>query len=205
MRTSQVMCLLLLLPAFLSVRGQETDTLCIRRAVERQLDTYPASRLQDFYKSFYQEHFGSEHLIADTAAARAYLMQELEAYTGPSTLYYEPIGCGESYVRVFLSAVADSLISANQLLDAFIRSANAGEQRKAGDWERKWASVVRAVAESRRPVEGFEADKSLLEEASRQQAAVRHSDAYRQAYHPHYRIVKRRIFEQELQALIDKN
>ena len=34
--------------------------------------------------------------------------------------------------------------------------------------------------------------------------AISHSSDYREAYHPHYRIVERRIFENELKPLIDK-
>ena len=34
--------------------------------------------------------------------------------------------------------------------------------------------------------------------------AISHSSDYREAYHPHYRIVERRIFEDELKPLIEK-
>lgn len=35
--------------------------------------------------------------------------------------------------------------------------------------------------------------------------AISHSPEYREAYHPHYRIVERGIFERELKPLIEKN
>ena len=34
---------------------------------------------------------------------------------------------------------------------------------------------------------------------------ISHSPEYREAYHPHYRIVERGIFERELKPLIEKN
>ena len=34
---------------------------------------------------------------------------------------------------------------------------------------------------------------------------MRHSDAFRDAYHPHYRIIAEDIFTAELKPLIDRN
>ena len=105
--------------------GQQFDTLSIRAAIERQMAAYPKSTLQDIYKSFYQEHFGPGHIISDTASARRYLMHELSEMDETSSPYFEPTGSQGDFVRVYLSAVADSLITAEQLLDALIKSANS--------------------------------------------------------------------------------
>ena len=47
--------------------AQEIDKMQLRQAIEHQLAVYPQSTLQDVYKAFYQEHFGPEHMITDTA------------------------------------------------------------------------------------------------------------------------------------------
>ena len=47
-------------------------------------------------------------------------------------------------------------------------------------------------------IKGFEADLPLLTEAARNDQADHHSRRYNEAYQPHYRIVERSIFEQEL-------
>ena len=161
--------LILALACSFSLFGQSIDTLAVRSAIERQLVTYPESTLQDIYKSFYQEHFGPGHIISDTASARRYLMRELSEMGKTQSPYFEPTGSQGDYVRVYLSAIADSLITAERLLDAFIRSANF-----------------------------FETDLPLLTEAARNNQAVHHSSRYNEAYHPHYRIVERGIFEIEL-------
>ena len=57
--------------------AQDIDEMAFRMAIERQLAVYPESTLQDVYKAFYQEHFGPEHMITDTAAVRNYLDYEL--------------------------------------------------------------------------------------------------------------------------------
>ncbi|MBR3710948.1 MAG: hypothetical protein IKM99_08310, partial [Bacteroidales bacterium] len=115
--------LILALACSFNLFSQTIDTVAMRSAIERQLVTYPESTLQDIYKSFYQEHFGPGHIISDTASARRYLMRELSEMGKTQSPYFEPTGSQGDYVRVYLSAVADSLITAEQLLDAFVRSA----------------------------------------------------------------------------------
>jgi len=195
----------LLLAVFLSCSfclfGQSFDTLAILTSIERQIADYPESTLQDIYKSFYQDRFGPGHIISDTASARSYLMRELSEMADTSTVYYEPTGSEGRFVRVHLSAVADGLITADQLLDAFVRSANMVKAET--DWEAEWKAVVGTITKYGIQVQGFE-ETSLLNEASRNRQAVHHSRAYNAAFHPHYRIVERSVFEEELRPLIKR-
>ena len=50
----------------------------------------------------------------------------------------------------------------------------------------------------------FDKDMPVLQQASERNQAVHHSRTYNDAYHPHYRIVDRHIFELLLKHLIDK-
>lgn len=193
--------LILALTCSFSLFGQPIDTVAMRSAIERQLATYPESTLQDIYKSFYQEHFGPGHIISDTASARRYLMRELSEMGKTQSPYFEPTGCQGDYVRVYLSAVADSLITAEQLLDAFVRSANS-RQEPAVSWMEKWEAIVSIIQANKMEVEGFETDLPLLTEAVRNSQAVHHSRRYNEAYHPHYRIVERSIFEREMYPVL---
>lgn len=192
--------LLMVLTLFcaLGLCGQSLNTVSIRAAVERQMTDYPLSTLQDVYKSFYQEHFGPGHMISDTASVRRYLLHELSEMEETATpYYYEPTGSQGAYVRVYLSAVADSLITSEQLLEAFVESANSWQKPDA-KWSDKWQAIVKVVKENGMEMDGFDADLPLLNEAARNSQAVHHSHRYTEAYHPHYRIVERRIFEERL-------
>ena len=193
--------LVLALACSFSLFGQSIDTIAMRSAIERQLATYPESTLQDIYKSFYQEHFGPGHIISDTASARRYLMRELSEMGKTQSPYYEPTGSQGDYVRVYLSAIADSLITAEQLLDAFVRSANS-RQEPAVSWMEKWEAIVSIIQANKIELEGFETDLPLLTEAARNNQAVHHSRPYNEAYHPHYRIVERSIFERALKQAL---
>jgi hypothetical protein len=191
--------LVLALVCSFSLFGQSIDTIAMRSSIKRQLATYPESTLQDIYKSFYQEHFGPGHIISDTASARRYLVRELSEMGETQSPYFEPTGSQGDYIRVYLSAVTDSLITAERLLDAFVRSANS-RQEPTINWLEQWEAIVSIIQVNKIELEGFETDLPLLTEAAQNNQAVHHSRCYNEAYHPHYRIVERSIFERELKT-----
>jgi len=145
----KIFILLLIAMGPLVSNAQAIDKIALKMAVEWQLTTYPESTLQDVYKAFYQEHFGPEHMISDTEGVRNYLNHEL-AIMGDerSRVYFESIGVEGNYVRVYLDAIADGLITANQLLQAFVESANTNN-RPAINWASKWEAIVEVVDELR--------------------------------------------------------
>lgn len=174
----------------------------IRQAVRAQLESFPESRAQDIYKSFCQDNLGPEHLIPNPDGARSYLMEELAEYRAdldsgryaiPAQRYY-PTGDRGNYVRVDLSVVLDSLVSAETLLDAFVRSANAGQQMSPEAWTAKWQQVARVLRRDFPEIPGLEADlvriDSLMTAGS---LILHHSPEFGAAYHPHYRIIARDI------------
>ena len=176
----------------------------VRRALTKQLETYPASTVQDVYKTFYQDRFGSEHMIRDTAAVRRYLSYELEVAASDSipNPYYEPTGAEGRFVRVFLRGVNEGLITEEELLDAFLKSAKPTAQPEQ-TWAEQWAQILSSLDKTE--LEQLDPDSVLpeLQTAAETERAVHHSNAYRQAYHPHYRIVEKTIFEQELRPRLD--
>lgn len=204
MKTKSLIIIVLCFCLLASSCHQKDQPQTLQMALERQMDTYPEARLQDIYKSFYQDHFGPGHLITDTAMVRHYLYSELSENDVSYPVYYEPTGCEGRFVRVFLSAVADSLVSAEELLDAFVRSANEFQEPQT-EWVTEWKEVVRAIRENNISVEGFAEDEPTLTEAAQNNQAMHHSRAYNAAYHPHYRIVRRDIFEKEILPKLEKS
>lgn len=203
MKTKSLIIIVLCFCLMASSCHQKEQAQTLQGALERQMDLYPEARLQDIYKSYYQDHFGPGHLITDTAMVRQYLFSELAKNDVSYPIYYEPTGCEGRFVRVFLSAVADSLISAEELLDAFMRSANEFQEPQT-EWVTEWAEIVRTIRENEIYVEGFEEDEPALTEAAKNNQAIHHSRAYNDAYFPHYRIVRRDIFEKEILPKLEK-
>ena len=183
----------------------------IRDAIAGQLAEYPESRVQDIYKSFCQDNLGPEHMIPNPDAARDYLLSELDEYrsdladgkyTKPAKRY-EPVGDEGNYIRVELSVILDSLVTAEHLLDAFVSSANAGQNMTTEEWMQKWKEVATVI---RRDFSGIpECKQDLLQIDSLMSEGhfiLHHSPVYEAAYHPHYRIIARDIFDRDIKPLL---
>ena len=99
---------------------EDRESKQIENAVRTLVSQYPQATLQDVYKSFFQERFGPGHMIPNVENARNYLMSEMEQASENSGAYYEPTGSEGKYIRVYLNAVANGKISAEQLLNAFL-------------------------------------------------------------------------------------
>ena len=172
--------------------------------VTRLLEQYPEARLLDIYKSSFQDYMGAEHLVSDAASARGYLEQEL-ATTSVAELmpwYSEPCGVEGQYVRVSLRAVHEGLISGEKLLDAFISSANV-ERPSVESWRERWQQMIDVIDHMDLKLAHYQEDKQFIENVLAQgKYAISHSPEYRDAYKPHYRIVRRDIFTQELAPLL---
>lgn len=167
------------------------DQKAIRQMCEEIRVRYPSATLQDVYKTCYQDYFGAEHLVSDTASARMYLWKELEECreTDMSLMpKREPTGFRHRFTRVNLACVTEGELSDNQLLALFLEA--AGKDNAFGDnWEEEWNTIER-IALKVCPDWADPELQSELREAAQNKQAVRHSDAFRNTYNPHYRIVR---------------
>lgn len=110
----------------------------------------------------FQDLYGPGHLLTDSTAALRYITAEVETMDSLSGMPpYEYTLCDSNFVRVNLSLVQHGAITAEQLADAMVRSA-----------------------------EGLPTPDPRY--------VVSHSAAFKAAYNPHYRIIRRDIFEQEI-------
>ena len=175
--------------------------------VHRQLHTYPQLRLLDLYKSCFQDYMGAEHLVSDRQRVKAYLDEELCTTTLDDLMpwNYEPCGIDSNYYRVSIRTIKENVISEEMLLDAFIRSANTPKRPYVEEWSKRWHVIIDAIDQMRLGLPNYEQDKAFIDSIlSAGKYAISHSPEYREAYHPHYRIVERSIFERELKPLIEE-
>ena len=177
----------------------------IQTFVQKQMETYPKSRLLDIYKSCFQDYMGAEHLVSDRQRVKAYLDEELQSTSLDSlmTWLYEPCGGDGRYVRVSIRAIKEGLIKEDMLLDAFIRSANTSERPSVDSWRDRWHVIIGSIDQMQLQLPNYDKDKQFIESIlSAGKYAISHSPEYREAYHPHYRIVEKGIFEREIKPLI---
>ena len=166
------------------------DAEAVKAAVAPQLESFPESRLQDLYKSFFQDRFGPGHIITDRQSALDYILSEwasADTLMGPRT---ESCGWQGNYVRVNLSVLADSLMTAEELTDALMASAKEVKEEDIQAWKTEWAEILAIIEKEYPDIPDLQQDKARIDELlDSGQYAYHHSAAYNAAYHPHYRII----------------
>ena len=202
----------------------------IQGFVSRQMQTYPKSRLLDIYKSCFQDYMGAEHLVSDRERVKAYLDEELQTTSIDDLMpwYYEPCGVDGQYIRVSIRAIKENLITEDVLLDTFIRSANGRnseshpssledgrvvtDEGKANSdkrptvesWRDRWHKIVGMIDKMELNLPNYQQDRTFIDSVlSAGKYAISHSPEYREEYRPHYRIVEKGIFENEIKPLIE--
>ena len=183
-----------------------SGTSGVHTAVERMMADYPASTLQDIYKSFLQDRFGPGHIVADTAQAAAYLRHELESVENLDVKLYEPTGEHGNYYRVALAAIANGKVPFDTYLSCFLRSVREVEAVDVEEWAAEWVRMEKVIASMDLGLPGYAEDAAAIDEMlASGHYAVHHSKRYNGQYAPHYRIIANDIFEAEILPLLESN
>jgi hypothetical protein len=197
------------------------DVAALESFVEQMYRKYPQATLQDFYKSNFQDYFGPSHIMASREQVIAYLNREVKKMMlerAPAVVvspvagtnahgaeqlqlahaaksYYDPCGWRHNYYQVSLDVIADGIMSVEEFADAFI-AGGGQEPDVTPEWLDEWNEIKRVVKKKAPGVKGFSKDASRISSLIKEgKYVVHHSDAYNQAYKPHYRIIRRDIFE----------
>ena len=146
---------------------------------------YPLMQPRDAVKLIYQNEFGGGHLIRDEQACLNYRRQEdASAEKDPTAALYEDIGNG--IVRVNLAALKEEDLE--QLGRDFISSA-AKHKGTMDRFLNKLEVLQKLTVEGVFAFGADALDAYLSEYKATGCPAVSHSEQYRQAYKPSYRIV----------------
>lgn len=151
---------------------------------------YPLMEPTDAVKLIYQNEFGGGHMIPNEDVCLSYLHREYaETEHDSNAPLAEAIGNG--IVRIYLSALEKDKVEA--LGKAFIRSANL-HTGNMDSFLAKLELLRRLTAEGVFSFDLASLDDYLMAYRSVGYPAVSHSDAYRKAYRPAYRIVLKDFF-----------
>lgn len=147
---------------------------------------YPQMTPQDAVKLLYQSAFGPGHLIRDEGYARARLTEELEQTPAHDGELLEPIGGG--YARLHLGAAKARSLSPEAVYTAFSAAAAAPCPGKAA-FEEGIALLEALAAKGETPFSAGELAAYLTAYRAEGCPMVSHSEPYRAAYRPAYRVV----------------
>ena len=147
--------------------------------------------MQDIYKNFYHGRFGTEHLITNKEEVVNFIKKELEYMDTSYLPLIEYVGWDSSFVRVNLLYLKENNVEAEILADAFIESANYVDTNKANNWLDEWQQIIKIIEKEKMQLANYVEDKKSIDSllAINPRAAIRHSNEFREAYKPHYRVV----------------
>ena len=160
---------------------------------------YPEATLQDIYKGSFQDVFGPAHLLTNREAVENYINREMETAESLEGEDYVPCGWQGNFYQVNLKVIADGRIPMDDFVDAFIASANGIDTTLTQAWLEEWEQLQQATRKIVPHLQGFKEDSTLLANLLKQgKYVVHHSRKFNQYYHPHYRIIRRDLFEKKI-------
>jgi hypothetical protein len=161
----------------------------IGQLLAHHLQRYPRMELVDVYKLLHQSAMGPGHAIDDPADARAKLVAEVANLgEGPEDPIADPISPDGKMARVHLRPYFAAGHTANVLVDAFVQT---GRTYPAAPekLEKFCACLGDLAAAGGIPFSRDEVERYIQSISGRAYPVVHHSDAYRAAYRPAYRVV----------------
>lgn len=142
-------------------------------ALMRYAQKYPAAEAQDLYKLVFQDLYGPGHLLTDSLAAVRYISREVEEMSDDA--YSVCRGPFEVYEYTLCDS---NFVRVNLIL----------VKQGIIPLEQLVSAILRSAKGLPTPAPKF---------------VQSHSVAFKAAYDPHYRIVRRDIFEREFLSLIE--
>lgn len=155
-----------------------------RALLSQHCSTYPGLQTEDIFKYLYHSAFGCDHLVSDEQSALQYILGEY-ATAGDAPDLIEPLD--GSYSRVHLGVLKNGLCP-ETLARIFVLSAKR-EADGTAHLVHKLAVAQEMLQDGTLSMD----DKHFSEQLDAWRAAgfpaLHHSDAFRKAYHPAYRVI----------------
>ena len=157
-------------------------------ALSKHCGDYPALQVQDLFKFLFQSAFGCEHLVTDREAALAYIRREHGRVDPQADPRIDRLS-GE-YSRVHLSWLNDGL-TPETLTGLFLLSAKTEPEGQAR-LEDMIVTVREMIRRGELPFEPDEFEEKLTVWRAMGCPAIHHSEVFREAYAPAYRVIANR-------------
>lgn len=157
--------------------------MSMEKYLSEQYRLHPSESAQDVIKQCYQAAFGAEHLMTDKKSAKEYFIKEYKSCPPSDAPLFEPIS--EDTARVNLGAWKKAGLSPDLLFDLFSESAAPRENGKT--------LMISYLSDAKKIFPEY--SREIDEYIHIGMPPVRHSEGYRAAEDPHYRIVKKALLD----------
>lgn len=167
--------------------------------VRTYFQRYPEATLQDIYKGSFQDVFGPAHILTNKEAVTKYIEYEMNTVEHYENEDYVPCGWQGNFYQVNLKVIADGRVPMNDFVDAFMASANGIDTTLTPTFINDWQQIQEAVRKEIPNLKGYAKDSILLAQLLKEgKYVVHHSETFNTHYHPHYRIIRKDIFEKQI-------
>lgn len=161
------------------------ELICLLRSHAAR---YPKMEPTDAVKLLFQNEFGGGHMIRDPDSFLMYLRREYDSVPkDPTSPKFEDIGNGRN--RVYLAPLTETEVE--QLGRDFLQDAQTRKGSRSRFLE-KLAVLRQATVDGVFAFNLQALDDYLTAYAAAGYPMVSHSQAYREAYHPAYRVINSR-------------
>ena len=167
--------------------------------VRTYFQKYPEATLQDIYKGSFQDVFGPAHILTNKESVTKYIQYEMSQVESYENEYYVPCGWQGNFYQVNLKVIADGRVPMDTFVVAFMASAQGIDTTLTPKFIEDWQGMQESVRKVVPELEGFEKDSTLLAQLLKEgKYVVHHSEKFNTHYHPHYRIIRKDIFEEKI-------
>lgn len=162
--------------------------------LEEELLLHPLMQPSDAAKFCFQAVFGAEHLLSDPKVAEARFFAEFEAVSPAKRPLAQNLS--DRYCRVDIAAWKAMSLPPETLFSLFLKTAQIPSGGTLADFEAMLSQVRRL---------SFPFSEKIWDEflAQYPRTAVHHSEIYRNAYFPSYRVVRRDFLTNDLLFAVD--
>jgi len=135
-------------------------------------------------------------LINDALKAGKYLDWELSHPDWSDTVIWQPLGVRHDYYRINLLYVKNGIISRDTLLQGMQKSAVLARNLAIEEWKVEWQEVLEIIKAYKPDLFQMVQDEDFIsQQLTSGNVVVHHSPQFEEAYHPHYRIIHKTVFE----------
>ena len=194
----QLVALLAFVSVFFSCTNN-TQEQAREAFVRTYFQRYPQATLQDIYKGSFQDVFGPAHILTNKESVTKYIQYEMSQVESYENEDYVPCGWQGNFYQVNLKVIADGRVPMDTFVEAFMASAQGIDTTLTPQFIEDWQWMQQSIRKVVPDLEGFEEDSTLLANLLKGgKYVVHHSQKFNDHYQPHYRIIRKDIFEEKI-------
>lgn len=169
------------------------DASLLQQVIRDELALHPLAEPVDIYKLLFQSVYGPGHIISDIPQATESISKELRLLSNPKPPYLQNLDTGFGYMRLNLAYLlqdkehdqASLLARCQKLAHIMVQSTQSPQpQLSLADL---WKSIHGLLIDK---IQAPEHTWIEVEQMAVTRQLPSHSNTYKTAYNPHYRVIK---------------